>query len=65
MEIDASALPQLTTTDRLMCRLAHLGLERLGFPLSASPEEIWGALGLRVDEAEAVAERLRLLLGLE
>ncbi len=65
MDIDASALPQLTTTDRLMCRMAHLALERLGFPRSASPEEIWGALGLTLDNAEAEAERLRVLLGLE
>jgi hypothetical protein len=64
MDLD-SALSQLTPTERLICELGCRTLDRLGLPLSASPDEICRALGVTRAEAEAEAARLRVLLGLK
>ncbi len=65
--MDKSALSQLplSATERLICRWACSILDRLGLPLSASPEDVCRALGVTPAEAGEKAARLRVLLGIK
>jgi hypothetical protein len=65
--MEKSALRQLplSATERVLCRWACSILERLGLPLSASPEDICRALGVTPAQAGEEAARLRVLLGMK
>jgi len=63
--MDKSALSQLSAMERVLCHWACKILERLGLPLTASPEEVCRALGVPPAEAGEKAARLRALLGVK